>query len=211
MSKPSRLFPPPGLQSTPMAMLEYNEVREKKIILWEGQPYEVISSHVFRKQQRKPVNATKIKNLITGRVAEISFGSSEKVEEADISTRPALYLYKAKGEVWLCDPKDRGQRFSLKEDIVGDKLKFIKENTEVDLIIFTDEDDEEQVIGIKVPVKVELKITDAPPSIKGSTVTGGNKVATLETGATVQVPLFLNVGETIRINTETGEYTERVS
>jgi elongation factor P len=194
-----------------MAMLEYNEVREKKIILWEGQPYEVISSHVFRKQQRKPVNATKIKNLITGRVAEISFGSSEKVEEADISTRPALYLYKAKGEVWLCDPKDRGQRFSLKEDIVGDKLKFIKENTEVDLIIFTDEDDEEQVIGIKVPVKVELKITDAPPSIKGSTVTGGNKVATLETGATVQVPLFLNVGETIRINTETGEYTERVS
>lgn len=194
-----------------MAMLEYNEVREKKIILWEGQPYEVISSHVFRKQQRKPVNATKIKNLITGRVAEISFGSSEKVEEADISTRPALYLYKAKGEVWLCDPKDRGQRFSLKEDIVGDKLKFIKENTEVELIIFTDEDDEEQVIGIKVPVKVELKITDAPPSIKGSTVTGGNKVATLETGATVQVPLFLNVGETIRINTETGEYTERVN
>jgi elongation factor P len=194
-----------------MAMLEYNEVREKKIILWEGQPYEVISSHVFRKQQRKPVNATKIKNLITGRVAEISFGSSEKVEEADISTRPALYLYRAKGEVWLCDPKDRAQRFSLKEEVVGDKLKFIKENTEVDLIIFTDEDDEEQVIGIKVPVKVELKITDAPPSIKGSTVTGGNKVATLETGATVQVPLFLNVGETIRINTETGEYTERVN
>lgn len=192
-------------------MLEYNEIREHKIIVWDGAPHEVLSSHVFRKQQRKPVNATKIKNLITGRVAEISFGSSEKVEEADISTRPALYLYKAKGEVWLCDPKDRAKRFNLKEEIVGEKLKFIKENTEVDLIIFTDEDDEEQVIGIKVPVKVELKITDAPPSIKGSTVTGGNKVATLETGATVQVPLFLNVGETIRINTETGEYTERVN
>lgn len=194
-----------------MAMLEYNEVREKKIILWEGQPYEVIHSHVFRKQQRKPVNATKIKNLITGRVAEISFGSSEKVEEADISTRPALYLYKAKGEVWLCDPKDRANRFSIKEEVVSDKLKFIKENTEVELIIFTDEDDEEQVIGIKVPVKVELKITDAPPSIKGSTVTGGNKVATLETGATVQVPLFINIGETVRINTETGEYVERAN
>lgn len=192
-------------------MLEYNEVREKKIILWEGQPYEVIHSHVFRKQQRKPVNATKIKNLITGRVAEISFGSSEKVEEADISTRPALYLYKAKGEVWLCDPKDRANRFSIKEEVVSDKLKFIKENTEVELIIFTDEDDEEQVIGIKVPVKVELKITDAPPSIKGSTVTGGNKVATLETGATVQVPLFINIGETVRINTETGEYVERAN
>jgi elongation factor P len=194
-----------------MAMLEYNEVRERKIILWEGQPYEVIHSHVFRKQQRKPVNATKLKNLITGRVAEVSFGSSEKVEEADISLRPALYLYKAKSEVWLCDPKDRAKRFSLKEEIVGDKLKFIKENTEVELIIFTDEDDEEQVIGIKTPIKVELKITDAPPSIKGSTVTGGNKVATLETGATVQVPLFINIGETVRINTETGEYVERVN
>jgi elongation factor P len=194
-----------------MAMLEYNEVRERKIILWEGQPYEVIHSHVFRKQQRKPVNATKLKNLITGRVAEVSFGSSEKVEEADISLRPALYLYKAKGEVWLCDPKDRAKRFSLKEEVVGDKLKFIKENTEVELIVFTDEDDEEQVIGIKTPIKVELKITDAPPSIKGSTVTGGNKVATLETGATVQVPLFINIGETVRINTETGEYVERVN
>lgn len=206
-----RLSPLFRLQSRSMSMLEYNEIREHKIIVWDGAPHEVLSSHVFRKQQRKPVNATKIKNLITGRVAEISFGSSEKVEEADISTRPALYLYKAKGEVWLCDPKDRAKRFNLKEEIVGEKLKFIKENTEVDLIIFTDEDDEEQVIGIKVPVKVELKITDAPPSIKGSTVTGGNKVATLETGATVQVPLFLNVGETIRINTETGEYTERVN
>lgn len=206
-----RLSPLFRLQSRSMSMLEYNEIREHKIIVWDGAPHEVLSSHVFRKQQRKPVNATKIKNLITGRVAEISFGSSEKVEEADISTRPALYLYKAKGEVWLCDPKDRAKRFNLKEEIVGEKLKFIKENTEVDLIIFTDEDDEEQVIGIKVPVKVELKITDAPPSIKGSTVTGGNKVATLETGATVNVPLFLNVGETIRINTETGEYTERVN
>ena len=67
------------------------------------------------------------------------------------------------------------------------------------------------MIGVKVPVKVELKVTDAPPSIKGSTVTGGNKVATVETGATVQVPLFINIGETIRINTDTGEYVERAN
>jgi translation elongation factor P/translation initiation factor 5A len=100
-----------------MAVLSYNEITQKKVIEYDGQPYEVLSSHVFRMQQRKPVNATKIKNLITGRVAEISFGSSEKVEEADISNRPALYLYKAKSEVWLCDPKDRAQRFSLKEEI----------------------------------------------------------------------------------------------
>lgn len=194
-----------------MALLEYNEIRERKIIVWEGQPYEVIHSHVFRKQQRKPVNATKLKNLITGRVAEISFGSSEKAEEADIVTRPAVYLYKAKGEVFLCDLKDKSKRFSIKEDIAGDKIKFIKANSEVELIIFTNDDDEEQVIGIKVPIKVELEVTEAPPAIKGASVTGGNKLATVETGAQITVPLFIEVGEMIRINTDTGEYTERAN
>jgi elongation factor P len=194
-----------------MAMLEYNEIRERKIILWDGEPYEVIHSHVFRKQQRKPVNATKIKNLITGRVAEISFGSSEKVEEADIMTRPAKYLYTAKGEAWFCDPKDPSKRFTLKEDVVGDKIKFVKANSEIELIIFTNEDDEEQVIGVKIPVKVELMVTEAPPSVKGNSVTGGNKVVTLETGATVNVPLFIEAGERIRINTDTGDYVERAN
>ncbi|MFZ4499982.1 MAG: elongation factor P [Minisyncoccia bacterium] len=194
-----------------MALLEYNEIRERKIIVWEGQPYEVIHSHVFRKQQRKPVNATKLKNLITGRVAEISFGSSEKAEEADIMTRPAVYLYKAKGEVFLSDLKDKSKRFSIKEEITGDKIKFIKANSEVELIIFTNDDDEEQVIGIKVPIKVELEVTEAPPAIKGASVTGGNKLATVETGAQITVPLFIEVGEMIRINTDTGEYAERAN
>ncbi len=192
-------------------MLEYSEVKERKIILWEGQPFEVIHSHVFRKQQRKPVNATKLKNLITGRVAEVSFASSDKVEEADIITRPAKYLYISKGDVWFCDVKDPAKRFSLKEEVVGDKIKFVKTNTEIDLIIFINDDDEELVIGVKIPVKVELRVTEAPPSVKGSTVTGGNKVVTLETGATVTAPLFIAEGELIRINTDTGEYVERAN
>jgi elongation factor P len=192
-----------------MSMLEYNEIKEGKIIVWDGQPHEVLNSHVFRKQQRKPVNATKIKNMLTGRVAEISFGSSEKAEEADISNRPAIYLYKSKDDVWFCDPQDKSKRFSLKEALVGDKIKFIKTNSEIELIIYTDEDEEETTIGIKVPIKVELRVTDAPPSIKGSTMTGGNKVVTLETGATVNAPLFINTGEVIKVNTTTGEYIER--
>lgn len=192
-----------------MSMLEYNEIKEHKIIVHDGAPYEVISSHVFRKQQRKPVNATKLKNLITGRVAEISFGSSEKAEEADISTKEVVYLYKAKGEVWFTDPEDKSKRFSLKEDLVGEKIKYVKENTAVELTIFTDDEDEETIIGVKVPIKVELKVVETPPSIKGSTVSGGNKIATLETGATVNVPLFIEAGEIIRINTDTGEYVER--
>ena len=194
-----------------MSMLEYNEIKEKKIIVWDGAPHEVISSHVFRKQQRKPVNATKLKNLLTGRVAEISFGSSEKTEEADISTKTVTYLYKAKGEVWFTDPNDKSKRFSLKEDIVGDKIKYVKENNPVELTVYTDDEDEETIIGVKIPVKVDLVVTDAPPSIKGSTVTGGNKVATVEGGATVQVPLFIEIGEKIRINTDTGEYVERAN
>lgn len=190
-------------------MLEYNEVRERKIILWEGEPYEVLHSHVFRKQQRKPVNATKLKNLITGRVAEISFASSDKVEEADITTRPAKFLYRNKNEVWFCDPKDPSKRFALAEEIVGDRIRFVKTNTEIELIVFTDEDDEEHIIGVKLPIKVELTVTEAPPNVKGGTVTGGTKTVTLETGATINVPLFIEAGETIRINTETGEYVER--
>lgn len=193
-----------------MAMLEYNEVRERKIIVWDGAPHEVISSHVFRKQQRKPVNATKIKNLLTGRVAEISFGSSEKVEEADIMTKTVTYLYTAKDELWCCEIKDPSKRFTIKASVAGEKMRFIKANNPIDLIIFTDEDDEEIPVGVKTPVKVELKVTEAPPAIKGNTATGGNKVVTLETGATINVPLFIEEGEVIRVNTDTGEYTERV-
>ncbi|MBP6857982.1 MAG: hypothetical protein KBC11_02190 [Candidatus Pacebacteria bacterium] len=194
-----------------MSMLEYNEIKEHKIIVWDGQPHEVLASHVFRKQQRKPVNATKLKNLITGRVAEISFGGSEKAEEADITTRLVKFLYKNKNEIWFCDVKDPSNRFTLKEEIVGEKMKFVKSNSEIETIIYTNDDDEEQVIGVKIPIKLELEVIDTPPSIKGASVTGGNKVATLETGATVNVPLFINIGEKIRVNTETGEYTERVS
>lgn len=192
-----------------MSMLEYNEIREGKIIVWDGLPHEVLLSHVFRKQQRKPVNATKLKNMITGRVAEISFGSSEKAEEADIITRNAVYLYKTKDDIWFCDPKEKSNRFSLKENVVGERIQYIKTGSVVELIIYTNDDDEELTIGLKFPIKVELEVTDAPPSIKGSTMTGGNKVATLETGATVNVPLFINIGEIIKINTSSGEYIER--
>lgn len=194
-----------------MAMLEYNEIKEHKIIVWDGQPHEVLTSHVFRKQQRKPVNATKLKNLLTGRVAEISFGSSEKAEEADITTRPVKFLYKNKNEIWFCGVKDPSNRFTLKEEIVGDRMRFVKPNSEIETIIYTDDEDEEQVIGVKIPIKVELEVTDTPPAIKGASVTGGNKVATLETGAQITVPLFITIGEKIRINSETGEYVERAN
>jgi len=192
-------------------MLDYNEIRERKIIIHEGEPYEVISSHVFRKQQRKPVNATKLKNLMSGRVVEYSFHVSEKAEEADISKRPAKYIFEKKGEYCFCDPGNPKDRFFISADILGDSMKWAKTNSELELKIFTDKEGEEKIVGVAVPNKVSLEVTEAPPNIKGDTATGGNKVITLETGTNITAPMFINVGDRVIVNTETGQYVERDS
>lgn len=188
-----------------MAMLEYNEITLRKVILVDGQPYEVLDSHVFRKQQRKPVNQTKLRHLITGKVTEMAFHVSEKVEEADLSARDVKFLYANKGEYWFCDPKVPSDRFKLDEQMLGVSIKFVKPNDILSAVIFN-----EEIIGVKVPIKVELKIKEAAPAVKGNTVSGGTKSVVLETGAVIFVPLFINEGDIIRINTETGEYVERV-
>ncbi len=188
-----------------MSMLEYNEVVERKYIIMEGAPYEVLSSHVFRKQQRKPVNATKLKNMISGKVTEYSFHQSEKVQEAEIESKEIKYLYTTKGDFFFCDPKDPSKRFSVSGDVVGSGGRFLKPNSLITQLTFG-----EQTIGFKFPISVELKVTEAPPNIKGDSSTSGGKVIVLETGATITAPLFVNAGDTVRINTETGEYRERV-
>ena len=102
-------------------MLEYSEILPKKFILLDGAPYEVLDAHVFRKRQRKPVNQTKLRNIITGKVTEMAFHVSEKVEEADLSLKPAKYLYTNKGEFWFCDPTNPADRFELSSEVVGDR------------------------------------------------------------------------------------------
>ena len=186
-------------------MLEYNEVKPGVFIVLNGEPYECLDAHVFRKQQRKPVNATKLRNLKTGKVAEYSFGVSEKAEEAELETRSAKYLYQNKGEHWFCDANDPAKRFQLSPELLGEKIQFVKPNTLIDTILFQDE-----IIGIKLPIKVELKVTEAPPDVRGNTAQGGNKQVTLETGAVLNVPMFVKEGDILRINTTTGEYVERV-
>ncbi|MCX6716800.1 MAG: elongation factor P [Candidatus Taylorbacteria bacterium] len=189
-----------------MAMLEYNEAVERSLIILNGEPYEVITSHVFRKQQRKPVNATKLKNLFTGKVTEYSFHQSEKIEEAEIETRKVKLLYKSKGECWFCEKDDPSKRFSISEELAGPKIQYIKANSILELMTF-----EERNIGFKYPITVELKVTEAAPAVAGDTVKGGSKAIILETGAEIYGPLFINEGDIIKINTETGEYRERVS
>lgn len=188
-----------------MAMLEYSEIVERKYIVLDGEPWEVIDSHVFRKQQRKPVNATKLKNLKTGKVTERSFHVSEKVEEAEIETREIKYLYENRGEYWFCDPEVPSNRFKIDGAMLGSQIKFIKQNSIISGMFFDDE-----IIGIKYPIKVELKVTEAHDAVKGNTSSGATKEVTLETGATIFVPMFIKQGEIIKVNTESGEYTERV-
>lgn len=187
-------------------MLEYNEVVIRKYIVVDKEPYEVLDSHVFRKQQRKPVNAVKLKNLITGKIAEMSFHVSDKVEEADMSTKDIKYMYTNKGEFWFCEASDPSKRFMLSEVVLGPQMRFLKTNSIVPALVF-----DEKIIGVKMPVKVDLKVTEADPAVRGDTVKGGNKQVKLETGATLSVPMFVKEGDVVRINTETGEYTDRVS
>lgn len=192
-------------------MLEYNEIKPRKIILFEGQPYEVLDSWVFRKQQRKPVNQTKLRNLFTGSVMEHSFQVSDKVDEADLQERMVVYQYISPkdGGIWFSEEANPKNRFMLPADVVTDRLKYLKEKSVVAATIFTDENDEEHYVGIKYPMKVDLAVTEAPPNFKGDSATGSNKLVTLETGAKVTVPMFINVGDVVTVNTETNEYVSR--
>lgn len=185
-------------------MLEYNEITIGKQIIFDNEPWEVLASHVFRKQQRKPVNAVKLRNLITGRMTEYSFHVSDKAEEADIDTKDIKFIYEAKGEYWFHEDGAPSKRFALKQDQIGYGSKFLKKDAMAKAMIF-----EEKIIGVKLPIKVELKVVEAPPNMKGNTAQGGNKVVKVETGASVNAPLFINEGDTIVVNTETGEYVER--
>lgn len=191
-----------------MALLDYNEIKERKYIVYEGEPYEVVEAHVARKQQRKPQNQTKLKSLLSGKVIAVAFHAQDTALEAEIVQRDAKYLFANKGEYWFCDPEDAKNRFQISEQVLGGNGKWLKVDTLVRTMVF-EYKNEEKIIGIKLPIKVVLEVTDAPPSIKGNTSSGGDKLVTLETGAQVTVPLFIEAGEKVVINTDTGEYVER--
>jgi elongation factor P len=192
-----------------MATLDYDEIKQRKNIVVDGMPYEILESHVARTQKRKPQNQVRMRNLLNGKVVPGTFHASDTAEEAEISKREALFLYANKGEYWFCDPKDRAKRFEINTDVLGDSTKYLKDNTVVDIKIFEYED-EEKIIGVTLPIKMTFEVKEAPPAIKGNTASGGGKLVTLETGAQVTTPLFIEAGEKIIVNTETGEYVERV-
>jgi elongation factor P len=192
-----------------MALLEYNEIREGKIIIHNGEPCVVLESHVARTQQRKPQNGVKLRSLKSGKAYNEVFHVSDSADEADLEKREAKFLYANRGEFWFADPKDPSKRFQLPEALLGDKVKFLRPNEMVTSLIWTNDDEEEETIGVQLPIKMTFEIKEAPPAIKGDTRTGGSKQVILDSGAVINAPLFVNTGDKIVVNTETGEYVER--
>jgi elongation factor P len=185
-------------------MLSYNDVKPGVAVIIEGEPYVCTWNNIMQKQQRRPVNQTKMKHIIKGSTMEHSFQQSDKLVEAEIESRPAVFIYERNGEWFFHDAKDKSTRFSVTEGEMGGSGRFLKDNTEVETLWF-----DGKLFRVKLPVKVELKVTEAPPDVRGATIQGGSKIVTLETGATINVPMFVKEGDTVRINTETGEYAER--
>ena len=194
-----------------MSQLQYNEIREKKIIIHADEPCEVVESHVARTQQRKPQNQVKLKSLISGKTIAATFHVSDSADEADIEKRDVTFLYANKGEFWFCDPNEKSNRFKLEESLMGSTAKFLNPNGNVTALVWTNDDDEEKIIKITLPIKISFKVKEAPPAVRGDTSKGGNKVITLENGTTLNAPMFINEGDVVSINTETGDYVERVT
>ncbi len=192
-------------------MLNYTDLAKGVLFVLDGAPYEVLESHFLRMQQRKAVVQTRIKNLITGKILDRNWQASDNFEEAEVERRAAIFIYAKPGrapgdgqEYWFHEEGNPKARFSLTAEVVGEQGQFLKPNTKVGTWLFN-----EKVIKVEIPIKMDFKVIEAPPAIRGNTAQGGTKSVTIEGGAKVNAPLFINEGDVIRINTQTGEYVER--
>ncbi|MDP2941626.1 MAG: elongation factor P, partial [Candidatus Omnitrophota bacterium] len=147
----------------------------------------------------------KLRNLKTAYIQERTFRGDEKIEEAFVEDRKLQYQY-ASGDMLHFMDQENFEEIAIPEEILGEKKKFLKDNLEVSGYFYKD-----QTLNVNLPNSIEFKITHTEPGIKGDTAKSGTKSAEIETGATVQVPLFINSGDTIRVDTRTGEYVERVN
>jgi len=186
-------------------MLKHTDIKKGVEFIYQGQPWLVLDSGAMKTAQRRPVMQSKIRNLIDGRVLQVNFQQGEVFEEANLQKREIKYLYNTKGQYFFCEPNDPAKRFSFTESQIGVQAKYLRPNELVTGIIF-----EDKIINFVLPIKVQLKVKESAPGIKGNTAQGGTKEAILESGAVIQVPLFVNEGDVIEVNTETGGYVKRV-
>lgn len=184
-------------------MANLTDIRTGTVVKVNGNPYLVTWNQFNRKQQRKPVMRTKLKNLVNGASLDKTFLAGESFEFADIERRRCQYLYKDDSTANFMD-NESYEQFTLPIDQVDAVIPYLREDTEVHVTLY-----EGKPIGIQPPIKVSLKVMETPPGVKGDTAQGGSKPAKLETGVTVNVPLFINEGDSVVVNTETGEYDSR--
>ena len=184
-------------------MLDISQVKLGTVAKVDGEPYVVIWTQHVRMGRGGAILRVKIRNLLNGAVLEKTMKGADKWESADLERSKATYLYLAGTEVYFMD-SNTYEQFSLDKENIGHSINYLVEGTSVDVLIF-----EGNPVSIQIPTKIKIKITEAPPGIKGDTAQGGSKLVTLETGHKISAPLFIKEGEEIIVNTETGLYVER--
>jgi elongation factor P len=187
-----------------MAVYSTNEFKQGLKVLMDKDPYSIIENEFVKPGKGQAFNRVKLRNLKSGRVIERTFKSGDTLEGADVVETEMQYLYND-GQDWHFMVADTFEQFAASETIVGDAKKWIKEQDTCIVTLWNG-----QPLLLTPPMTVVLKVTETDPGLRGDTATGGTKTATLETGAVVRVPLFIQENELIKVNTQTGEYVSRV-
>ena len=184
-------------------MISAGDFRNGVTLEMEGNVYQIVEFQHVKPGKGAAFVRTKLKNVITGGVVEKTFRPTEKLEKAHVERKDMQYSY-SDGELYYFMDQETFDMIPIGADKVGDSLKFVKEEMICKILSYKGE-----VFGIEPPTFVELLVTETEPGFKGDTATGATKPATLETGAVINVPLFINENEMIRVDTRTGEYMER--
>ena len=184
-------------------MLTISEIKTGKVIKIGNEPYVVVRTDHHKMGRGGAVLKTKLRNLITGSVLEKTFQGNEKAEEAETETKKTNFMYKDESQAYFMNNQTYEQ-FSLSLEQIGERQKFLKEGTDVDTLYFSD-----KPVAIDLPVKIDLKVISAPPGVKGNSAGNVTKQVELETGTKINAPMFVNEGDIIKVNTETGEYVAR--
>lgn len=186
-------------------MLTINDLKNKMIVLIDGAPYQVLEVKHLHMGRGGSSIQTRMRNLVTGQVFSRNFKPADTFEEADIERRALVFLFHHRGTYAFVAREKPGERFILTDDQIGVSAQWLKPQTAVSALFLGG-----ALLTIALPIKMDFLVTEAPPGLKGDTVSGATKTVVIETGAKVQTPLFVNEGDVIRVNTETGEYAERV-
>ena len=184
-------------------MVSTSEFKSGMIIRYDNDLYEILEYQLVKMQQRQPIVRTKMRNVKNGNVLETPFRSGDKFEEMYVEMKPIQYLYQDGAKYYFMD-NESYQEVIIGAKLLGDKANFLKENSEV-----TGKYCNEELVSVELPASVTLKIIETEPGVRGDTAKSGTKPAKIETGATVKVPLFVSVGDFIRVDTRTGQYLER--